>query len=1769
MKRVLRRVIAMLLLASMICTSQGMVAFADGLNNVNTEAEEKPSVSVQEKSDNDGEGNNGQGEKTDAPNSENEDKEKVEEKKEGEGSENDPAKDSSDSEDEGKGGEEPEGEEQTTKHEEGEEQTTTTTEEKEETTTSSEKVEEETSTTVASEENATAITDEADIATISDAEKIAPAETTESETNIATSSNAKSNEFLANIYADYSGVFTINDDNTVITLEKDSILTNPININSDLTLNLNGYNLTGPDNNYAVIVDNATFTFKDVKHKGSLKGNAEYAVIKSNNSTLNFISGIIKANDGHEAINFEDSNVLIIGSQIYGGNAVDDNKGSAAIVGNYTKDEYTFKAVRGLALGGEGGFTDNKNVKGLGGKAIVLNDKTFERVIDNLPLSTGETGDEGSADGGHAVVLTGSISDEHIVTPTANVLIGGSGGKNSTTKRLKINKGKKPLLFGGSPEDMTDDEKTELAAYTTPDKFITSLKDQDFTGWCYTFAHLAMAETYMLKHYWDYCQEHLFNGEFDLSEVATAFFYREHPQDPLGNAGASRERCNGCNYTSQGGDVETFVNYAAPLRGIQSEEDAVFPDDINNMYQDGAMSEKARSIQNKSVANLTNYKHVAYTGLFDYTRANMIKNIKKSVAKNGSAVIGLTWHSDGVKRIDDTHATFAYQHPLEIMFYWQGGHALQIIGWDDNYSKNNFAVTDLYNNYKANEDATIKKYMSNMHDYDMMWGIDLPYDELYAETKEMLDGLALEGDGAFLCKNSHGNYVWVSYYTSLENCNVFDGEFVPSGTYDYAYYYDGGTSPEEIEVFDAYIDFEAKKDREIIKAISIVATNYMDGVSLTVDKERDGDRDQYVNPTIMKTISLKPGNNFIELSESEQMNLFKGQKFTITLNCPQTTVGMFLGIDKNCTSDDCNPTYYETVVSGRSYGNCTLGNLFDPNQPGLVNMDNFNRINKNYQQLNGNLRIHALTADEANYKRVFLHCGHNFNTYDCYERVHFRKTGTKEKYSCPFELTGNEFLYWEDQDGNHYTADEEVPVGDSDVHLTAKWGPKTYNLYLVDYGASYIDGYVKPTTWTYGQITEFPTAEQMFKPGYRFDGWREVEYDPDSKEFFRIGDRSWIAHDEWFYAKWDKIADDGNVYHTITFKPNGGSGVMYNQFVLKGEWTPIKLNEFMAPPDDAIGNTDFSFGEWGGSDGQHYQNGQNIRLNGDVTLTAYWRARNGYDEKVTISFIAPGIESHMLEQRVKKQNKNVKLNASTLSRAGYEFSHWVERNDDGTFTRIENGGYVNASTDHILYARWKKDGILVNEPLGIPGSMPDTALPEGDVIDSDIEADYVLVTFKPNGAAEDAYTQKVYEGITTKLDANKFTRDGYVFIEWEEDVDYENVNRVNTWKDQDTYKYNNGARTLRAVWLEQEKYNAMQEKIRHDKDAIGAEGDIYYEIKLTRYKAEYNSDTTGTSFVFAGNRLFLHQEINKKGYNFLYFKDQFNNTYPNNSFVYADEDYEITAMWEKDTENYFTVEFRGGDGGSGSMTEQMIKKGTTETLKTCVFLKSGHNFDHWVDLAGNEIEDKGEYTPVEDTILYAIWKAIPVASPAPSTTQNRSSVGSSRSGGGGGGGGGRGAAGGGANGLNPLAADAAKPTQTPINAASTDQAKSTTVTTTKDTSSVKVDPGSSNWMYDPITNTFQLSTQNGLVKNGFADWGVCGTFYFDDKGNMVTGWVTTADNKTYFFEDQKTADEGEMITGWKAVGDGWYYFGADGAMVTNGVTPDGSIVGADGKWIQL
>ena len=240
------------------------------------------------------------------------------------------------------------------------------------------------------------------------------------------------------------------------------------------------------------------------------------------------------------------------------------------------------------------------------------------------------------------------------------------------------------------------------------------------------------------------------------------------------------------------------------------------------------------------------------------------------------------------------------------------------------------------------------------------------------------------------------------------------------------------------------------------------------------------------------------------------------------------------------------------------------------------------------------------------------------------------------------------------------------------------------------------------------------------------------------------------------------------------------------------------------------------------------------------------------------------------------------------------------------------------------------------------------------------------------------------------------------------------------------------------------------------------------------------------------------------------------------------------------------VTFNSGDGNSYN---QLIRTGATAKLFKNEFTKSGYRFLGWEDTSGNSYDDEAEVTLTENLTLTALWEYT------------------------GGGGSSDSGSGGGSSGKGPIP-------QTPQS-----NAGSTTVNTVKTISSV-VSSDISTWTYDPTTNKWKLNVRNSdgqstplsngfylvtktisVIQNGMqAPSAVNDTYYFDASGNMVTGWVKTSDNRWYFFENAKTADEGKMVTGWKSIAGSWYYFVADGSMMTNGRTPDGYLVGSDGRY---
>lgn len=572
------------------------------------------------------------------------------------------------------------------------------------------------------------------------------------------------------------------------------------------------------------------------------------------------------------------------------------------------------------------------------------------------------------------------------------------------------------------------------------------------------------------------------------------------------------------------------------------------------------------------------------------------------------------------------------------------------------------------------------------------------------------------------------------------------------------------------------------------------------------------------------------------------------------------------------------------------------------------------------------------------------------------------------------------------------------------------------------------------------------------------------------------------------------------------------------------------------------------------------------------------RIRGLTDEARVIRFDSGGGTGNMLPQGI-KFGETEKINQNTFTKDGFTFYKWIDQNGN----EYDDEAYIVLSDDVILTAEWQ-----------------------------------ARVTYDVNGhgSITPDYVDVVYNGTTVLPILTNVT--GYTFdlnYSWYDGQDFSTANCVGSGGEDYTVT---GPIRLYARWNENE-YNITL----HNNGGTYAAGYIapatrsYTEAKTLPTSANItkenytfdgwydNSEYTGTKITnipaLTGGDKEYWLKWNPITYNLTYIlnKGEWESTYtaptswtvesasttalPTSANItrnhydfggwFEQSDFsgaEVTSLvgktynltlYAKWTFNpgggtYHDITFTS-NGGSGTMEVQHAFEGEDTILHSNEFTKTGYTFYRWISSDGRTFsngQNIGEVTT--DLTLSADWMKNPT--PAPSPTPSGES--SSSSGGGGTSGG---------------------PT-----------IPNSQVLDTIEVSTVKsefpaLESTKVSWIFDPKTNKFKLNVdidgQKVLATNGFYTLNEVETvilnnnpiqistqniYYFDLEGNMITGFVKTSDGKTYFFENAKTKDEGKMILGWKLIQGDWYYFSNDGSMLKNSMTPDGYLVGSDGKYVQ-
>lgn len=258
------------------------------------------------------------------------------------------------------------------------------------------------------------------------------------------------------------------------------------------------------------------------------------------------------------------------------------------------------------------------------------------------------------------------------------------------------------------------------------------VKNQRSTGLCWAFSTTTAAEISYLKESGKYLAE--------LSPGHLGFFAYNRSSslsDPLGNTLGDSTCTNSTSaWYNVGGNAEYVLQTLANWIGLAGETTAssawVGKPTSFTGYDDSLAYKDSLIVEN--VEYLENYN------------GNSIDTIKSLIEEYGAVTCAICDPNSSMYCIKANNDYALYS------LYANQAHAVTIIGWDDNYSKDNFANTP-------------------------------------------------EGDGAWLIQNSWGTesynkpYIWVSYYDGNVNDNIAAFDMTEKDDDMFCFQYDGGINP--------------------------------------------------------------------------------------------------------------------------------------------------------------------------------------------------------------------------------------------------------------------------------------------------------------------------------------------------------------------------------------------------------------------------------------------------------------------------------------------------------------------------------------------------------------------------------------------------------------------------------------------------------------------------------------------------------------------------------------------------------------------------------------------------------------------------------------------------------------------------------------------------------------------------------------------------------------------------------------------------------------
>lgn len=382
-------------------------------------------------------------------------------------------------------------------------------------------------------------------------------------------------------------------------------------------------------------------------------------------------------------------------------------------------------------------------------------------------------------------------------------------------------------------------------------------RNQNPYGTCWAFASTGLAE-------FDLINDGSADKNIDLSELALAYFTYNSVTDPLGGMVGDYTK-----YYNENASV-SYLNYGGNFE-MASRRYAQWVGPVNESLV--PYSQASGSVSNgldDSYAYGYDEAHLQNAYLI-----NIKKNaddVKKQIMEHGAVGI-MYYHDDYSLGWNDSIASYTY-HDDD---YSGGGHAVMVVGWDDNFSKDNFT----------------------------------------AASKP-------ENDGAWLIRNSWGiyaSYFWMSYETCslADTAWVFD--FSVNDGLDNNYQLDGGVTayPDKnhrmlANVFTA----QEKSDNEYeeLKAVSLsftTATSVNYTIDVYTDLQNESDPISGTKQESATTTGTTAYAGIYTIPLENSVKLTPGSKFAIVVSLDSAVLDYEQAT--SISNEDFTKTIWDCAIS--------------------------------------------------------------------------------------------------------------------------------------------------------------------------------------------------------------------------------------------------------------------------------------------------------------------------------------------------------------------------------------------------------------------------------------------------------------------------------------------------------------------------------------------------------------------------------------------------------------------------------------------------------------------------------------------------------------------------------------------------------------------------------------------------------------------------------------------------------------------------------------